>query len=145
MKKLIVVAILAMSISGIAQEKKKRVHAEQPQYTAEQKNELQVKKLTLELDLSAKQQKEISEVVAKQSAKREAMKAQMKAKRLESKKRNADENFALKSQMLDQRIAYKSEMTKILTPQQKEKWEKMSEKRGMKGKRQMKRSKMLQK
>ena len=145
MKKLIVVAILAMSISGIAQEKKMRMHTDRPEYTAEQRNELQVKKLTLELDLTAKQQKEISEVVAKQSAKREAMKAAMKAKREESKKRNSDDSFAMKNQMLDERIAYKKEMAKILTPQQQEKWEKMSQKRGMKAKRGMNKNPKMQK
>lgn len=124
MKKLIVVAILAMSISGIAQEKKNRMKSERTEFTAQQQNELQVKKLTLELDLSAKQQKDIAEIVGKQQIKREALRTELKNKRADNKKLTADEKFVLKSQLLDEKIAYKSEMKKVLTAEQLEKWEK---------------------
>lgn len=144
MKKLIVVAILAMSISGIAQEKKNQVRPERVEYTPQQRTELQVKKLTLELDLSAKQQKEISEIVANQQLKRESMKAELGKNRAENKKLTADEKFVLKSKALDERIAMKSQMKKILTPEQLAKWENMPkhnmkrEKQDMKRKREMK-------
>lgn len=125
MKKLIVVALLVLSFSGIAQERKGQHHKGNVDLTPQQSTELQVKKLTLELDLNAKQQKEIAEIINKQQVKRTVMREQMKAKREEVKKRNADEKFARKSQILDQRIAMKTEMKKILTPEQAQKWEKM--------------------
>lgn len=134
MKKLIVVAILAVSISGIAQERKQYNRREKVELSPEQKTELQVKKLTLELDLNAKQQKEISEIMKKQQVKRVALRTEMKAKREEIKKRNADEKFAMINKNLDDRIALKSEMRKVLTPEQAERWEKMSV-RKMEGKR----------
>ncbi len=139
MKKLIVVALLSLTISGIAQDKKKSMNAERPEFTAQQQNELQVKKLTLELDLTAKQQKEISEIVSKQQVKREAMRNEMKNKRAENKKLTSDEKFVLKRNMLDEKIAQKEQMKKILTPEQLEKWEKMSKNNTMKKKHHIKR------
>ena len=126
MKKLFLVALLSLTISGIAQEKKKPANAERPEFTAQQQTDLQVKKMTLDLDLTAKQQKEISEIIAKQQAKRAAMKTEMKNKRDEKKKLTADEKYVLKSQMLDEQIAHKEQMKKVLTPEQFEKWEKTS-------------------
>lgn len=139
MKKLIVVALLSLTISGIAQDKKKSMNAERPEFTTQQQNELQVKKLTLELDLTAKQQKEISEIVSKQQVKREAMRTEMKNKRAENKKLTSDEKFVLKRNMLDEKIAQKEQMKKILTPEQLEKWEKMSKNNTMKKKHHIKR------
>lgn len=126
MKKLIVVALLSLSISGFAQEKKNRMNEERPQMTAQQQNELQVKKLTLELDLTAQQQKEIAKIVEQKQKKREAMRSEFKTKKAEEKKLTSDEKFVLKRNMLDEQIAHKNEMKKILTPEQFEKWEKMS-------------------
>lgn len=126
MKKLIVVALLSLSFSGIAQEKKNRMNEERPQMTAQQQNELQVKKLTLELDLTAQQQKEIAKIVEQKQMKREAMRNEIKTKKAEEKKLTSDEKFVLKRNMLDEQIAHKSEMKKVLTPEQYEKWEKMS-------------------
>ena len=139
MKKLIVAALLSLTISGMAQDKKKSMNAERPEFTAQQQNELQVKKLTLELDLTAKQQKEISEIVSKQQVKREAMRTEMKNKRAENKKLTSDEKFVLKRNMLDEKIAQKEQMKKILTPEQLEKWEKMSKSNTMKKKHHIKR------
>jgi hypothetical protein len=133
MKKLIVIALLSLSISGVAQEKKNRINEDRPQLTAEQQNELQVKKLTLELDLSAQQQKEIAKIVAKKQLKREAMRTELKSKKAEDKKLTSDEKFVLKRNMLDEQIAHKNEMKKVLTAEQYEKWEKMSKNKMRKG------------
>ena len=126
MKKLILVALLSLSITGIAQDKKKSMKADRPEFTAQQQNELQVKKLTLELDVSAKQQKEISDIIAKQQEKREAVKKELKIKKDENKKLTTDEKFVLKRNMLDNQIAHKEQMKKILTAEQFEKWVKTS-------------------
>lgn len=143
MRKLIMIAILSLSISGIAQDKKGREKIDRQEFTPEQKTELQVKKLTLALDLSAKQQKEISEIMTNQQVKREAMKTELKSKRAEKKKLTSDEKFVLKSRALDEKIAFKSQVKKVLTPEQIAKWEKMPkhnikrEKKVMKRKQQM--------
>jgi protein CpxP len=128
MKRILVVALLSLSISGIAQGKKNRMNAERPHFTAQQQNELQVKKLTLELDLSADQQKQIAEIVSKKQLKREAMQTELKAKKASDKKITSDDKFVLKITILDEKIAYNNEMKKALTLEQWEKWEKISKK-----------------
>lgn len=145
MKKLIVIALLSLSISGMAQEKKNRINEDRPQLTAEQQNELQVKKLTLELDLSAQQQKEIAKIVAKKQLKREAMRTELKSKKAEDKKLTSDEKFVLKRNMLDEQIAHKNEMKKVLTAEQYEKWEKMSKNKMRKGMQKMKNAQRTEK
>ena len=125
MKKLVIIALLSLSMTGFAQEKKKQMNDGQPEFTAQQQNVLHLKKLTLELDLTAQQQKEISEIIANQQEKREATKAEMKKNRAEKKKLTNEEKFVLKNRVLDEKIALKNQMKKVLTANQLEKWEKM--------------------
>lgn len=129
MKRIMILAILSLSLSGIAQERRENNRKEKVEFTPEQRTELQVKKMTLELDLSAKQQKEISELMKKQQVKRAVTRDEMKAKREEMKKRNSDDKFAMRTKMLDERIAMHTEMKKVLTPEQFAKWEKNADKK----------------
>ena len=143
MKKLIAVALLFVGMTSFAQEKiskenRKAQRGEMEQLTPEQRDQLHLKELTLELDLTATQQKEMAKIIAEQGTKREAMKAEMKTKREGDKKLTADERFVMKNKMLDEKIAMKERVKKILTPEQVEKWEKMKKdkrfhfKKGMK-------------
>ena len=130
MKKLITVAILALSLTGLAQETpketKREMRKERPQFTPEQQTELEVKKLTLELDLTAKQQKEISKIISEKQAKKQALKAQIQNSK-EDKNLTTDDKFVSKRNLLDAQIAYRDELKKVLTPEQMEKWKKMSQ------------------
>jgi len=136
MKKLIIATLLLVGISSFAQEKNKmerRQHEmEMEKFTPEQRNELTLKKMTLELDLSSKQQSQMKSIIAEKSAKREAM---MKARKENTEKPTRDERFAMKSKMMDEQIAMKTKMKTILSPEQFEKWGAMKEmhhkKRGM--------------
>ena len=135
MKKLFIAALLVVGMTSFAQEKKARPErAKMEQMTPEQRNQLHLKKLTLELDLNASQQKEMSKVIAEQSAKREAKMAERKATKDSVKKLTSDEIFAKKSKMLDEQIVMKERVKKILTPEQYKKWDDMKSKRhhGMK-------------
>lgn len=125
MKKLVIMAMVSLSISGIAQEKRNENNRNQSEFTPKQKSELMVKKLTLELDLNAKQQKEMSDIITEQQLKREALRTDIKNKRAENKKLTSDEKFVLKNQVLDEKIALKNQLKKILTPEQLAKWEKI--------------------
>lgn len=129
MKKLIVLALLLVGTSIIAQPKNKKHHPkhEMEQFTPEQRSELMVKKMTLELDLNASQQKEISTLLSEKSAKKEAHKAEMKARKEKGTKPTSDEKFAMKSKMLDEQIATKKRMQKILNEKQFEKWTALKE------------------
>ncbi len=97
------------------------------QFTLEQRSELQVKKLTLELDLTESQQKEIKAFIADKNTKMEAHRTAMKAMKEKGTKPTSDERFAMKSKMLDEQIAAKKRMQKILNEKQFEKWTALKE------------------
>ena len=104
MKKLIVAALLVVGLTTYAQEKEGR-KAGKEKLTTEQKVNLQVKKMTKDLDLNEKQTKDVRALVTKQVEKREDIKAQMQA----------------------EKEAVSVEMKKILTAEQYAKWEKNRE------------------
>ena len=119
MKKLILAIALVATTLTFAQDRKARGE----KLTPEQQTELQVKRMTLELDLDEKQQKEIKTILLEQAKKREAKMAEMKAKREKGEKPSADEKFEMKNKMLDNQIENKAQMKKILKPEQFAKWE----------------------
>ena len=92
MKKLFVVAFLLVGLLTFAQEKPVQMKGKQAKMernqnmTAEQKTELQVKKMTLDLDLSSKQQTEVQKLVLAQAQKREIRQNEMKSKRKKGQK-----------------------------------------------------------
>ena len=125
MKKVFIVAVLAISLSSFAQDRKER-HSKgaMEQMTPEQRNQLHLKKMILDLDLNAKQQEQVAAIMAEQMAKREAIKAERKAK-MEEAKANC---FEMKNRMLDEQIEMKNKMKSILSVIQFSKWEMMKEK-----------------
>lgn len=129
MKKLIIATLLVVGMTSFAQDKKemeKRPNrAEMEKFTPEQRNQLMLKKMTLELDLNAKQQEQMKQIIAEQTTKREAMKSSRKANQ---EKPTSEEVFAMKNKMLDEQIAMKNKMKAILSPEQFEKWDAMKEK-----------------
>ncbi len=127
MKKLFIAALLVVGMTSFAQERKTRPErAKMEQLTPEQRNQLHLKKMTLELDLNASQQKEMSKIIAEQSAKREARMAERKTTKDSVKKQlTSEECFARKNQMLDEQIVMKEKMKKILTSDQYKKWDDM--------------------
>ena len=104
MKKLIVAALLVVGLTTYAQEKEGR-RAGKEKLTSEQKVNLQVKKMTKDLDLNEKQTKDVRALVTKQVEKREDIKAQIQA----------------------EKEAVSVEIKKILTAEQYAKWEKNRE------------------
>ena len=125
MKKVFIIAVLAISLSSLAQDRKER-HSKgaMEQMTPEQRNQLHLKKMILELDLNTKQQEQVGKIMADQMAKREAIKAERKAK-IEEAKAN---RFEMKNKMLDEQIEMKNKMKSILSVIQFSKWEMMKEK-----------------
>ena len=131
MKKLLVLALLIVGITTIAQERKNKNQGDQmEQFTPEQHTQLMLKKMTLEVDLTEAQQKNISEFISNQVAKKEAHKAEMKANREKAVKPTKEERFTMQMQMLDEQIASKKRMEKILNAKQFEKWTSLKKERG---------------
>lgn len=131
MKKLFIAALLAVSIATFAQDKKEMPkRAEVEKFTPQQRNELMLKKMTLELDLNAKQQDQMKSIIAEKSAKREAM---MKDRKDNNTKPTTEERFARKNKMLDEQIAMKAKMKGILSADQFAKWDAMRGKHHKRG------------
>ncbi|MBP6041251.1 MAG: hypothetical protein KA509_05540 [Flavobacterium sp.] len=125
MKKVCIVALLVIGLSSFAQERKERhPKGEMEQMTPEQRNQLHLKKMTLDLDLNAKQQEQLTKILADQSAKREAIKVEHKAKMEEAKAIR----FEMKKKILDEQIEMKNKMKSILSAEQFAKWEMRKEK-----------------
>jgi len=132
MKKLIIAALLVVGLTAFAQNRKEMgdrpEKSKMEKFSPEQRTQLMVKKLTLDLDLNAKQQEEVKQIIAEQGERREAMRAERMAKKGDEKRPTADEQFAMKNKMLDDQIAMKNKMKTILSPEQFEKWNSLKEK-----------------
>ncbi|MAP54526.1 MAG: hypothetical protein CL605_06440 [Altibacter sp.] len=111
-------------------EMRKEMKQKMKDLTPEQAADLETKKLTLALDLSEAQQKEVK-VLALEKAKKRKERSSGRQDRAEM---TATEMYERKAKMMEERIEHKLKMKKILTEAQYEKWEKMSltKRRGMK-------------
>jgi hypothetical protein len=128
MKKLFVLALILVGTTIIAQERNRKPQRnEMEQFTPDQKNQLMLKKLTLELDLNNSQQKEMSAIISEKIAKKEAHKTEMKAMKEKGVRPTNDERFAMAMKNLDEQIATKKRVEKILNAKQFEKWTSLKE------------------
>ena len=129
-------AILVMAaISVTAQDHTmKGKRGDMKNLTPEQMATLQTKKMTLALDLNESQQSKIKSILTADAKTRKSKMEAYKARKEEGKKEmTAEEKYALQNERLDYQIARKKEMKSILTPEQFEKYEKMSHRKGMQG------------
>lgn len=119
MKKLIIAAVLMIGMTSFAQEKPagEKGH-KMERLTPAQRNEKHLQKLTSELSLNEKQQKEVGTMLAEQSAKREA-------KHEERKKLTEAQRDERKAEM----EANDAKIKAILTPEQTKKWEELKAKK----------------
>lgn len=132
---LILMMVIAVTFTANTQEKtaqKKRQNRRQ--FTVEQNTELDVKRMTLALDLNEKQQNQIKPLLMTQAAQRKTAMGKMKKARENKQKPSEEELFTMRSQQLDNQIAMKKSMKEILTKEQFEEFEKMVKMRKTKGK-----------
>lgn len=144
MKKIVSILVLVLTFNLSTQAQKER-REKKPKLSIEQHTELAVKKMTLALNLSNKQQNEIKPLLLAQATERKADLEKRKEHRANKTKPNADEIYAMKSKKLDSKIAFKNKMKNILTKEQFEKFEKMSNKRMQKGKKMLKKKASMKK
>lgn len=135
MKKLFVLAILFIGLNMNAQEKsthpeqQKKLHSLIKDFSPEQLATLKSKRMTLSLDLSDAQEKQLYSLFVKEgAARREKMEARKKNKK-ENEKITSDERFNRMTEKLDKQIEMKRKISSILTKQQMEKFEQMKMKR----------------
>jgi protein CpxP len=115
MKKLIIVTILAFSLTNYAQDKKEMPHRDKTEKKSpEERNEIKLKKMTSELNLDAKQQKEMADFMTERSKKREGLRSEKRA--------------AHKKQIDKDKEVMNTKMKGMLSPEQYKKWEASKEK-----------------
>lgn len=127
MKKVMIIFMVLGSLAITAQNKtieKKKLNKElRENFTPEQRAELLSKKMTLDLDLTDLQQKEIKQLFL-DLEKDKPTYSKIK------KETTSEDKYKFKKTQMDRRITLKRELQKILSAEQFEKWEKrLSEKR----------------
>ena len=122
------------------QAQKKRGYKQQ--LTINQQTSLKVKQMTLVLDLSDKQQQQVTPLLRTAIAFRHSAMEKRKEARKQKKRPSSDEIYAIKSQVLDNKISMKRNMKNILNATQFETFKKMYKQRmkKKKGKEQRQRS-----
>jgi hypothetical protein len=135
MKKIILIVLALVTIQVSAQERKQEFRKGERKerinkfkdFSPEEVAELQTKRMTLDLDLTSSQQKQIQKLnlenAIDRKAKMEERQAQMKDGNKE--KPSKEDRLKMMNERLDKQIEMKQKMAKILNSDQMEKWEKM--------------------
>ena len=121
MKNLFVVALLVVGLTTFAQERGKR--GDFKDMTPEQRTEMQVKKMTKDLDLNENQQKDVKELLETQKEDRSEMMAKRKEIRETAEKATKKQRDEMKARMDAKKENMKTKMKTILTDDQFKKWE----------------------
>lgn len=130
MKKLFIAALLFVGITSFAQDGEMDADQRPPReqrerMTPEERNEKQLKKLTTDLTLNAKQQEQVKQLIAERSAKAEKLREARKAQK--GTKLTDEQRETLKKEMVAERDANDAKMKEILTADQYTKWKKIQE------------------
>ena len=146
MKKLILIVIAFVSLQVTAQENKREHHkGEQKErtqrnhdLTPEQMATLQTKRMVLNLDLTAAQQRDIQKINLVNAKERQAKREVHKNMRTNNKgeKPSQEARFNMANKRLDKQIALKKQMRSILSKEQFEKFEKGLKRKHMKQRKQ---------
>ncbi len=133
MKNLIVVVMLAVGFSGLAQKGEGGRDGASKNLTSEQVATLQTKRMTLSLDLTESQQSQIQALNLENAKMRKAKMEAFKAKKVgeEKQRPTSEEIYAIQNARLDHQITQRNRMKEILSNEQFAKWEKMGHHKGM--------------
>ena len=123
MKNIASILILVFLFTLTIKAQKKRDYKQQP--TINQQTSLKVKQMTLVLDLSDKQQQQITPLLKTAIAFRQAAMEKRKEARKQKRRPSSDEIYAIKSQVLDNKISMKRSMKGILNETQFKTFKKM--------------------
>lgn len=126
-KSILLSALFLMSIVSFAQ--KQGPGKAWSNFSPEQHATLQSKQLSLQLDLSEKQQKETYDLLLKNAKERKKYSDDMRAKRQNGERPSEEEIFNMRNQKLDHQLAMQKEMKKILNEEKFAKYQKIQEKR----------------
>jgi hypothetical protein len=127
MKNIASILVLIFVFTFTIQAQKKKGY--KPQLTINQQTSLKVKQMTLALDLSDKQQQQLTPLLRAEITFRQAAIEKRKEARKQKNRPSSDEIYAIKSQELDNKISMKRSMKNILNKTQFETFKKMYKQR----------------
>lgn len=142
MKKLLVLVILFCTVSSFAQRerspeaRKAMMERLTKQTTPEDRAEIDAKQMTLRLDLTSSQEKQVKDALIAHYSEGKAKRQSIKKS---DKKISDEERQKMRVERLDSQIALKAKMKTILNAQQYAKYSQMMERKKGKGKRRGKR------
>ena len=116
MKNIASILVLIFVFTFTIQAQKKKGYKQQ--LTINQQTSLKVKQMTLALDLSDKQQQQLTPLLRAEITFRQAAIEKRKEARKQKKRHSSDEIYAIKSQELDNKISMKRSMKDILNKTQ---------------------------
>ena len=116
MKNIASILVLIFVFTFTIQAQKKKGYKQQ--LTINQQTSLKVKQMTLVLDLSDRQQQQVTPLLRAAIAFRQAAMKKRKEARKQKKRPSSDEIYAIKSQVLDNKISMKRSMKDILNETQ---------------------------
>lgn len=119
MKTIIVTLALAFTTLTFAQ--KRDMNREKA--TPEKQTEIQLKKMTTDLNLTSDQQEKIKPILLEQAQKREEHKIAFKDHKESGEKLSKEERTAVREKMKTEKEAMKEKFSNILSAEQMEKWE----------------------
>jgi hypothetical protein len=120
MKTLFTLSFMALVSVIFAQEK---LPQRRQNLTPEQRTELQIKKMTLDLELTEKQQKEMTAMLLEQHKKMDARREELRLKKQAADKEKEEERFNKQIDALDEEIALREKVKKVLSAEQYSKWQ----------------------
>lgn len=123
MKNIASILVLIFVFTFTIQAQKKKGYKQQ--LTINQQTSLKVKQMTLALDLSDKQQQQLTPLLRAEITFRQAAIEKRKEARKQKKRHSSDEIYAIKSQELDNKISMKRSMKDILSKTQFKMFKKM--------------------
>jgi len=132
MKTIVRILVLFFAFTLSMQAQKKQHHKKLEKLSVDQKANLMVKKLTLKLDLSQKQQQNLKPLLVKKLSERKALKEMKKKTKKSKTKLSANERYAIMNSRLEKQIAFKKELKQILNKEQFEKFENLIAKKSKK-------------
>lgn len=118
MKKILIAALLIISVSTFAQEQtdKKSNKPKREKMSPEQRNQALLDRMTKELTLTVQQQEQIKPIIAEQTAKLEVMRAERMNGN--SKKMTKEEREVFKTKRQEDKKATDAKLQAVLTPEQ---------------------------
>ena len=143
MRKVIIALVLLGSFSAVqaqghqAMKKMKAQRQMLSELAPEERATLKTKKMTLALDLTAKQQRGVQALNEEEARwKQEMMETRKESRESSETRSSAEERYKRQNQVLDQQIAYQQQLRELLDEDQYLRWKKLKA-RSMAGKRRM--------